>query len=497
MRRITKRYPGVTALDEVDFYLRSGEVHALVGENGAGKSTLIKILAGAESKDSGEVTLDGRVVEITQPRQAKDLGISVIYQDFGLVPHLSISENIMLGREPVLPGAGGFGGFIDRPALQRAAVQVMTELGLNLSPKTPVSHLSVAQKQMVEIAKAVSTQARIIVMDEPSATLTLHELDRLFDLIRTLVRQGVSVVYISHRLEEVFTIADRVTVLRDGKIAAVKPICQTNREDLIRNMVGREMVGDYPKRVASLGETVLAVENVVRRGVLHGISFTLRKGEILGVTGLVGAGRTELARAVFGADRIDSGAVMLEGKKLSLSSPKDAIARGISLATEDRKEQGLVLGMTVRENTTLANLQAVSKGAFVDRARESEAALGFVRKLAIKTPGIEQRARNLSGGNQQKVVLAKWLFANSKVVIFDEPTRGIDVGAKQEIYQLMRRLAADGIGIIMISSELPEVIGMSDRVLVMHEGSIAAEIPADQADGEMIMRYATGGSEAS
>lgn len=497
MRRITKRYPGVTALDEVDFYLRSGEVHALVGENGAGKSTLIKILAGAESKDSGEVKLDGRVVEITQPRQAKDLGISVIYQDFGLVPHLSISENIMLGREPIRPGARGFGGFIDQPALQRSAVRVMTELGLNLSPKTPISRLSVAQRQMVEIAKAVSTQARIIVMDEPSATLTLHELDRLFDLIRTLVRQGVSVVYISHRLEEVFTIADRVTVLRDGKIAVVKPICQTNREDLIRNMVGREMVGDYPKRVASLGETVLAVENVARRGVLHGISFTLRKGEILGITGLVGAGRTELARAIFGADRIDSGAVMLDGRKLSLSSPKDAIARGISLATEDRKEQGLVLGMSVRENTTLANLQAVSKGAFVDRARESDAALGFASKLAIKTPGIEQRARNLSGGNQQKVVLAKWLFANSKVVIFDEPTRGIDVGAKQEIYQLMRRLAADGIGIVMISSELPEVIGMSDRILVMHEGKIAAEIPADQADGETIMRYATGGSEAS
>lgn len=373
----------------------------------------------------------------------------------------------------------------------------MTELGLNLSPKTPVSRLSVAQKQMVEIAKAVSTRARIIVMDEPSATLTLHELDRLFDLIRTLVRQGVSVVYISHRLEEVFTIADRVTVLRDGKVAAVKPICQTNREDLIRSMVGREMAGDYPKRVAPLGETVLAVESIVRAGVLHGISFTLRKGEILGITGLVGAGRTELARAIFGADRIDSGVVMLEGRKINLSSPVDAIARGISLATEDRKEQGLILGMTVRENTTLANLRAVSRGAFVDRALESGAALDFVQKLAIKTPGIEQRVRNLSGGNQQKVVLAKWLFANSKVVIFDEPTRGIDVGAKQEIYQLMRRLAADGIGIIMISSELPEVMGMSDRILVMHEGRIAAEIPAGQADGETIMRYATGGSQAS
>jgi ribose transport system ATP-binding protein len=494
MRRITKRYPGVTALDEVDFYLRSGEIHALVGENGAGKSTLIKILAGAESKDAGEVKLDGRVVEIMQPRQAKDLGISVIYQDFGLVPHLSISENIMLGREPIRPGPGGF---IDWPALHGVAAQVMTELGLNLSPRTPVSRLSVAQKQMVEIAKAVSTRARIIVMDEPSATLTLHELDRLFDLIRALVRQGVSVVYISHRLEEVFTIADRVTVLRDGKVAAVKPICQTSREDLIRSMVGREMAGDYPKRVDSLGETILAVENISRAGVLHGISFTLRKGEILGITGLVGAGRTELARAIFGADRVDSGWVMLEGRKLSLSSPKNAIAQGISLATEDRKEQGLVLGMTVRENTTLANLQAVSRGAFVDRARESGAALDFVRKLAIKTPGIEQEVRNLSGGNQQKVVLAKWLFANSKVVIFDEPTRGIDVGAKQEIYQLMRRLASDGIGIIMISSELPEVMGMSDRILVLHEGRIAAEIPAGQVDGETIMRYATGGGQAS
>lgn len=488
MHGITKIYPGVVALDNVSFTLQRGEVHALVGENGAGKSTLVKILAGATPKDSGTIILNGLSVEIDEPRQAQQLGISVIHQEFNLIPFLGVAENIMLGREPRR------GPFIDWEKLYASALSVSSQLGLELDLKTQVRNLSVAQKQMVEIAKAVSTDAKIIVMDEPSATLTLHELDRLFDLIRTLKRRGVSIIYISHRLEELFQIADRVTVFRDGQWILTKEVAEITRDELIQHMVGREITQEYPQRSASRGKEILAVKNFSRRGILHRVSFSLHKGEILGITGLVGAGRTELVRAIFGADPLDEGELFLDGERLHVASPRDAINAGISLVTEDRKEQGLILGMTVRENITLANLSVLSNRGFVNRRKERTTAEDFVARLGIKTPGIEQRVRNLSGGNQQKVVLAKWLFSNSRVVIFDEPTRGIDVGAKQEIYHLMNSLVENGIGVIMISSELPELLGMSDRILVMHEGAITAELDHARATQETIMQYATGGN---
>ncbi|HZO88217.1 MAG TPA: sugar ABC transporter ATP-binding protein [Chthonomonadaceae bacterium] len=489
MRHISKQYPGVRALDDVSLTVYAGEVHALLGENGAGKSTLMKILAGAQPKDSGEILISGRPVHIDSPQKAMDLGVSIIYQEFNLVPYLSAGENIFLGREPhaVLPG------FVDFKRLYREAQQVLDRLGVRLDARTPVNQLSVAQQQMVEIAKATSKEAKIIVMDEPSATLTEHELQSLFSLIRQLKAEGVSIVYISHRLEEVFEICDRATILRDGHWIATEDVANLTRERIIQLMVGRELKEAIPKVAAEPGPPALAVKHLNRKGVLHDISFAVRQGEILGIAGLVGAGRTELARAIFGADPIDGGTIELFGRPVKIRSPQDAIRHGIGLVTEDRKQQGLVLGMAVRENNTLANLDALSTLGFIRSREERQVAEKYRASLAIKTPSIEQTVQNLSGGNQQKVVLAKWLFTGSKVLIFDEPTRGIDVGAKSEIYKLMNELAAQGVAIIMISSELPEVLGMSDRILVMHEGSIAGELSRAEATQEKIMHLATGG----
>jgi ribose transport system ATP-binding protein len=489
MRGITKRYPGVTALDNVDFEVMPGEVHALVGENGAGKSTLMKILAGADVKDSGQILIGGEEVHITTPQEAMRLGISIIYQEFNLVPYMNAAENIFLGREPM----SKVPGIVDFRRMYAEAERVISELGVRLDVRVPVNQLSVAQQQMVEIAKATSRSARIIAMDEPSATLTEHELENLFSLIRRLRADGVSIIYISHRLDEIFRIADRVTVLRDGKFIATKPVSETSREEIIRMMVGRELKDTIPKKEVAHGDVVLEVKGLNRSGVIHDISFAVRRGEILGIAGLVGAGRTEVARAIFGADPIDSGEILLEGKPVTIRSPKDAIRLGIGLMTEDRKALGLILGMAVRENVTLANLDPLSRLGFVSRRKEQEVTNRFVEDLMIKTPSIEQAVQNLSGGTQQKVVLAKWLFTQSKVLIFDEPTRGIDVGAKTEIYQLMNRLAEQGVGIIMISSELPEILGMSDRILVMHDGRIVGELSREEATQEKIMFLATGG----
>lgn len=489
MRAITKTYPGVRALDGVDFNVLPGEVHALLGENGAGKSTLMKILAGAQPMDSGEILIDGKPVTIVSPQAAMDLGISIIYQEFNLVPYMTAGENIYLGREPssTLPGTVDFG------KLFSDSQKVIDDLGVSLSARTLVADLSVAQQQMVEIAKATSRKSRIIAMDEPSATLTDHELESLFRLIRQLKKQGVSIIYISHRLEEVFEIADRATVFRDGQFVGTVNVADTNREEIIKLMVGRELTETMPKRSAELGEPALSVKGLNRGKSIRNVSFTVRKGEVLGLAGLVGAGRTEVARAIFGADPIESGEIVLEGKKVSIHSPQDAINLGIGLVTEDRKAQGVVLGMAVRENITMAKLSAVSLLGIVSRNKERQVAKQYVEDLLIKTPTIEQEVQNLSGGNQQKVVLAKWLFTKSKVLIFDEPTRGIDVGAKTEIYNLMNRLAEQGVAIIMISSELPEILGMSDRILVMHEGRIAGELSRDEATQEKIMHLATGG----
>lgn len=488
MRGIAKAYPGVVALHSVDFSVRPGEVHALIGENGAGKSTLMKILAGADTKDSGQIFIDGKESHIDTPQEAMRLGVSIIYQEFNLVPYMNAAENIFLGREPasVVPGLIDFG------RMYSDAEKIIDELGVALDVRTPMNHLSVAQQQMVEIAKATSRKSRIIAMDEPSATLTDHELENLFGLIRRLKAEGVSIIYISHRLEEIFEIADRVTVLRDGELVATKDIAETNRADIIRMMVGRELSDSIPKIAAEARDVALEVRNLNRAGVLHDINFQVRSGEILGIAGLVGAGRTEVARAIFGADPIDSGQIIMNGKPVTIHSPRRAISLGVGLVSEDRKALGLVLGMAVRENISLANLGVLSRLGFIKRRKEREIAESYVKDVLIKTPSIEQAVQNLSGGNQQKVVLAKWLFTKSKVLIFDEPTRGIDVGAKTEIYQLMNRLAAQGVAIIMISSELPEVLGMSDRTLVMHEGRIAGELSGKDATQERIMGLATG-----
>ncbi len=488
MRNIVKRFPGVLALDNVQFDLRPREVHCLVGENGAGKSTLMKILSGAQPMDSGEIRLSGERVDIHSPHHAQQLGISMIYQEFNLSPYLSVAENIFLGREPRI----GKTPFINWSKMYADAREVLGRIRVEIDVRKPVNECSVAQQQMVEIAKAISFNSKIIVMDEPSATLTDHELRALFDLIRTLRRQDIGLVYISHRLEEIFEIGDRLTVMRDGQYIGTHAVCDLKRDDIIRMMVGRELKDEFPKEIFTPGAERLRVEGLSRHGAFNNVSFSLRAGEIVGLTGLVGAGRTEVARAIFGADTPDAGTLTLDGKPVTVASPQDAIRQGIGLLTEDRKGQGLVLGMTVRENTTLANLKSLVRILFVDRRRERAITEQYVKELQIKTPSIEQSAQNLSGGNQKKVVLAKWLFTESKILIFDEPTRGIDVGAKVEIYKLMNDLARRGACILMISSELPEVLGMCDRILVMHEGRLAGELSRAEATQERIMQLATG-----
>ena len=488
MRDIVKRYPGVLAVDHGQLTLRPGEVHCLVGENGAGKSTLMKVLAGAIPMDSGEIRLSGEPVSVTSPHHAQQLGISMIYQEFNLSPFLSVAENIFLGREPRL----GKTPFINWSTMYRDAREILGRVRTDPDVRKPVNECSVAQQQIVEIAKALSFSSKVIVMDEPSATLTDHELKALFDLIRGLKKDGIGMIYISHRLEEIFEIGDRVTVMRDGQYIGTKEVSEVHREDLIHMMVGRELKDEYPKERFARGEEVLRVEGLGIDGAFQDVSFSLHKGEIMGLTGLVGAGRTEVARAIFGADKLHAGQIFLDGRPITVTSPQDAIRQGIGLLTEDRKTQGLVLGMSVRENTTLANLKDLVRFLFVDRGREREVTLKYVDDLRIKTPTIEQTAQNLSGGNQQKVVLAKWLFTGCRVLIFDEPTRGIDVGAKVEIYKLMNELVRNGVCILMISSELPEVLGMCDRILVMHEGRLAGELPRADADQERLMRLATG-----
>jgi ribose transport system ATP-binding protein len=488
MRGVLKRFPGVVAVKDGQLALRAGEVHCLLGENGAGKSTMMKILAGAQPMDEGEILLEGEPVHLASPHHAQQLGIAMIYQEFNLSPYLSVAENIYLGREPRIKGTP----FISWSEMYGNARSLMDRMNVKLDVRRPVNECSVAQQQMVEIAKALSFNSKIIIMDEPSATLTDHELDTLFKLIDELKDQGIGIIYISHRLEEIFRIGTRITVMRDGEHVACEDVEGLSRDDIIRMMVGRDLTEEFPKETFELGEERLRVEGFTREGAFSGVDFALRTGEIVGLTGLVGAGRTEVARAIFGADSLDGGQMFLDGKAVSVHSPQDAIQLGIGLLTEDRKNQGLVLGMSVRENTTLANLKEVVKGPFINRSKERAVTEKFIKELQIKTPHQDQTAQNLSGGNQQKVVIAKWLFTESKVLIFDEPTRGIDVGAKVEIYRLMNELVRSGVAILMISSELPEVLGMCDRVLVMHEGRIAGEIPRAEATQEAVMHMATG-----
>ncbi len=488
MRGICKQFPGVRALDEVTLTVARGEVHALVGENGAGKSTLMKILAGAYPKDAGEILLAGRPVAISDPHHAQRLGIAVIYQEFNLVPGLDVAENIFLGREPM----GRIPGFIDRRRLYRDAAAVLDRLYCPLDAHALVGQLSVADQQMVEIAKAIAADASLLVMDEPTAALTEREQGALFVLIRALRAQGTTIIYISHRMEEIFAIADSVTVLRDGRHVATLPVARTDRRELIRLMVGRDLSETFPRRDAAPGEVVLRVAGLRRSGARHEIDLEVRAGEIVGIAGLVGAGRTELARTLFGADAHDRGEVFLDGKPVRIQSPADAIRNGVVLAPEDRKGQGLVLTMNVRDNTTLAALDHFCSLGFIRGGQETRACLASIQQLGIRTTGPQQPVRNLSGGNQQKVVLGKWLATGPRVLILDEPTRGIDVGAKAEIYRLMDHLARSGVAIVMISSDLPELLGMSDRVVVMHEGRITAQFPRAEATQERIMHAAVG-----
>ncbi|OGU59999.1 MAG: D-xylose ABC transporter ATP-binding protein [Ignavibacteria bacterium RBG_13_36_8] len=487
MEGIGKTFPGVTALDDVGFELRKGEVHVLLGENGAGKSTLVKILSGAIQKTSGRISLFGDDTIIKSPRHALALGISIIYQELNLIPYLSAAENIFLGREITNKI-----GLIDKRAISKAAQNIMDDLCVEIDVGLPVKNLGIAKQQMIEIAKALSFNAKILIMDEPTSALTETEIKQLFSTIRRLKEKGVSIIYISHRLEELFEIGDRVTVLRDGKKIGTRNIAETNKNELILLMVNREVKEQFPKQKAQIGDEILRVEGLTRKGTLKNINFSLHQGEILGISGLLGSGRTELARALFGADKIDSGKIFIKGVIQKIDSPRDAINIGIGFLTEDRKSQGLILVLSLKENISMPSLNRFSKFGIVNSKLEEEATKSFVDKLQIKTPGINQKVIYLSGGNQQKVVLAKWLCRNADILIFDEPTRGIDVGSKVEIYQLMNQLTAAGVAVIMISSELPEILGMSDRILVMHQNEIATEFTVEEATQEKIMQYALG-----
>jgi ABC-type sugar transport system ATPase subunit len=481
---ICKRFPGVVALDHVNLTVSPGEVLALMGENGAGKSTLIKILAGVYQKDGGEIFFEGRKVEIASPHQSHQLGISVIFQELNLLPNLNIGENIFMGREHKTAG-----GFVDYKTTYDSAVSLMDRVGLHCSPRTMVCHLPVSQRQMVEVAKALSLRAKVIVMDEPTSSLTEHETQLLFQIIRKLKAEGVAVIYISHRLSEIFQIADRVQVLRDGQNAGGFQKDEMNETAIIQSMVGRELNNIFSKEQVPMGDVLLRVERLTSPAVKN-ISFSLHKSEILGISGLVGAGRTELMRAIFGLDPQIGGELFIHNKPVRIKSPGQAIRHGIAFVTEDRRNQGLVLEMSLRENSTLAALRNLQTAGFIKFRQERKVTQTFIDLLRIKAPTLETKVSTLSGGNQQKVVLAKWLAIQPQILILDEPTRGIDVGAKAEIHRIMSDLARQGVGIIMISSELPEILGMSDRIIVMHEGRVTGELTRAEATQEKIMALA-------
>jgi ribose transport system ATP-binding protein len=490
---ISKSFPGVNALSKVDFDLNPGEVHALVGENGAGKSTLMKILAGVYRADEGEIWLKDRKITSTDPRAMIDAGVSVIYQELTLVPYLSVAENIFLGREPRRAG-----GLIDWTVMHREVERLLAPFSLSLSPRARISAIGPAYQQVVEIAKALSLKADIIVMDEPTAPLTGSEVDKLFEIIRNLKAGGVSVAYISHRLEELHEVADRVTVLRDGQRIITAPLSSLSVDDIIRNMVGRQLTEQYVKAGAPTREEVLRVEGLTKRGVCTDVSFTLHRGEILGFAGLVGAGRTEIMQIIYGYRRKDTGKVFIKGKEVRIRSTRDAVKNGIALIPEERKKQGLILGLSVMDNSALTIFDLHTRGGFILWREIGKLVRQMVSSLGIRTPSLSQTVRNLSGGNQQKVVLSKWFVRRCDVYIFDEPTRGIDVGAKVEIYKLMESLAAEGAGIIMVSSELLEVMNVPNRIAVVYNGKIVKEFNRGETSEEEVMSYALGfGAKAS
>lgn len=482
LHHVSKAFPGVQALNDVQFEMRAGEVHALLGENGAGKSTTIKIISGVYRPDSGELRFEGKPLQLNNPREAQALGIATIYQELSLYPELTVAENIFMGHAP----RNRFGA-LDWGAMRRQAQAILESLNIHdMDVNRKVGTMTVGNRQRVEIAKALSLKARILIMDEPTAALSEADVLRLFELVRLLRERGVGIIYISHRMEEVFLLADRVTVLRDGQYVATKNVAETNADELISMMVGRTIDKLFPKLETTIGAPVLEVENVVRKPLTRGVSLTVRAGEIVGLAGLVGSGRSELAQVIFGMTPAESGTIKINGKAVPIKSPGQAMKLGIAYVPEDRGTQGLVRQMRIRENVSLAVLRGMVKGPFIDRGEERSLARKTIDQLRIRAYSSEQTVNKLSGGNQQKIVVGKWLASNPKLLIMDEPTRGVDVGAKAEIHRLLSELAQQGLAILMISSELPEVLGMSDRVLVMREGRIVAEYNRADANQEVI-----------
>jgi ribose transport system ATP-binding protein len=487
MKGIVKTFPGVRALQGVDLEVLPGEVHALLGENGAGKSTLIRILGGVHQPDAGTIVLRGRSVEISTPHQARELGIAVIHQELNQVGPLSVGENLFLGAIP-----RRWRWFVDWEAMRSRAQALGAELGVAIDPRARADRLSIAERQMIEIARALSLRADLLVMDEPTAALTLAEVDRLFEIVRDLKARGVSVVYITHRLEEIYRVADRVTVLRDGHYIGTYPVSGIDMDALIQLMVGRKLTEKFPKEPVDQGDILLEVRGLSVAGAFHDVSFSVRSGEILGIAGLVGSGKIEVAHAIFGMTPLDAGQIFVNGRPVTIREPADAIALGIGLVPEDRKSQGLVLGMSVRSNITLPSIGRMETAGFVRKAEERAVVERLMRSLDIRASGPEVPVRDLSGGNQQKTVVAKWLQAGARILLLCEPTRGIDIGAKVEMYRLMVELAGAGVGVVMVSSEMPEVLGMCDRILVMHEGRVTGEFSRGEATQEKIMASASG-----
>ncbi|MGP1455454.1 MAG: sugar ABC transporter ATP-binding protein [Treponema sp.] len=482
---ICKSFPSVKALDDINFDLYAGEVHALLGENGAGKSTLMKIFSGVYTKDSGDIIINGEKIDISSPRQAQQLGIGIVHQELNLCPHLTIAENIFLGREYAVKG------ILHKQRQKGECKKLLQKMAIDLDPDTLVGDLPVSKQQMVEICKILSTDANIIIMDEPTSALSETEIDELFLLMHELKQQGKGIIYISHRLEELARITDRVTILRDGTFIGTYPFKDMTLDSIISKMVGRQLSEKFPKVTMEAGEAVFEVEHVCAGSQVRDISFTLRSGEIVGIAGLVGAGRTETLRALFGADTIESGVIKIDGEPVSIKKPRDAIKRGLFLVPEDRKQDGLCVNLAVDHNLTIPNLDLVSKTGVIHRHLHRQKAQEMTERLGIKTPSLAQYARNLSGGNQQKIVVGKWLMHEARVVMFDEPTRGIDVAAKIQIYTIMNTLKQKGIGVLFVSSELPEVLGLADRILVMCNGKITADLPAADATQESVLHYAT------
>ncbi len=487
MENISKSFPSVKALDNVHLSVKKGTVHALMGENGAGKSTLMKMLIGLYTPDSGSITFKNQPVTIPDTATALKMGISMIHQELSPIPYMTIAENIFLGREPINKL-----GLVDRKAMLSASRNLLKQLNIQLNPASLMKDISIANTQMVEIAKAISYNSSLIIMDEPTSAITEREVEHLFAMIRTLKEKGVSIIFITHRIDEVFEIADEITVFRDGHYIATVPTKETNKNSLISMMVGRELTNIFPKEKAEIGEVILSVKNLNRKGKVKDVSFDLRRGEILGLAGLMGAGRTEIIESIFGIAKIESGEIFIKGQKVHITRPEDAIRHGMALLTEDRRSSGIMAVLSVKDNMVIANLKQFVKNGFLQKRAIVDTCNKEKTRLDIKTPSMDQLIKLLSGGNQQKVLVSRWLLTSPDILILDEPTRGIDVGAKAEIHRLMSRLAQEGKAILMISSELPEILGMSDRVIVMHEGRLTGEFTREEASQESILRAATG-----